>query len=261
MIASIRIFCRKRTTGASSTSLRDFGCSAAGVDVVGDVELEVADDSDSSALGRAGARGSRAACASLSCSTITHSGDSWVANLMRSAASWSVGSAPPMNRRLPRLPSTTIWYCDGELAVDEVARQLARVDRVEVEQRQGERGRTSVWARSAGDTAPAAMTAGDEADALSSARFGPALRRSWRSSLPAWTSTRATPERAECGARQGCPQRGEAVSHGGKRMIIADSPWAVNAAARRAAATIHAGRSSDAVTAPDAGAREGGWSG
>ena len=53
---------------------------------------------------------------SLSCSTTTHSGDSWVANLMRSLASWSVGSTQARNSRLPRLFSGSTWYCPISLA-------------------------------------------------------------------------------------------------------------------------------------------------
>ena len=60
---------------------------------------------------------------------MTHSGDSWVANLMRSTASWSVGSAPPMNSRLPRLPSTTTWYCAASFGSMTFLGSLRRVDR------------------------------------------------------------------------------------------------------------------------------------
>ena len=84
------------------------------------------------------------ALASLSCSTITHSGESCVANLIRSAASWSVGSAPPMKMRLPRLPRTTIWYCAASLASMMFFGSFLRVDRRQVEQRQGQRRRQGV---------------------------------------------------------------------------------------------------------------------
>ena len=95
--------------------------------------------------------------ASLSCSTMTHSGESWVANLIRSAASWSVGSAPPMKRRLPRLPRTTTWYCAASLASMTFCGSFCASTAVRSSSGSAS-AVDSVCARSAGDTAPAAMT-------------------------------------------------------------------------------------------------------
>ncbi len=144
MIASISIFCRKRTTGASSTSEATSVASAAGA-VSSSVtsNSKSAEASASSASLGAGAgrlEQLRRACRARR-SPIRAT--SWVANLMRSTASWSVGSAPPMKRRLPRLPSTSTWYCAASLASIDAARQALRVDRVEVEQRQRQRAWTA----------------------------------------------------------------------------------------------------------------------
>jgi hypothetical protein len=133
----------------------------------------------------------------LSYSTITHSGDSWVANLMRSTASWSVGSAPPMNSRLPRRPSTTIWYCTASLASTMLrgSRSLSMAFR-------SSSGSASVvdsvCASSAADTEPWPMTAETKLTRRSFALLTSSSAL-FAFSLPAWTSTRATPERADCG--------------------------------------------------------------
>ena len=194
MIASISIFCRKRTTGASSTSLAS--CASAGWLVTSSVtsNSKSPEDSDSIAsLVLAPVVSSN--LVSLSCSTMTHSGESWVANLIRSAASWSVGSAPPMNRRLPRLPSTTTWYCDASFVSMTFLGSL--VASIAVRSSSGNASAVdSVCARSAAETEPVPMT-----DATKLARFSRAERTSSSAvlglSLPAWTSTLATPERAE----------------------------------------------------------------
>src|SRR6185437_980691 len=140
--------------------------------------------------------------------------------------SWSVGSAPPMKIRLPRLPRTMIWYWAASLASMTFLGSFwaSTADR---SSKGSARAPASVCARSAGDTEPAAMTDATKLVLLSreertssSAVFG--------FSLPAWTSTRATPESAECGASARVSNLGALVQSSRKRMIIADSPRAVN---------------------------------
>ena len=186
---------RKRTTGASSTSATTSAESGA-------LASSVTSNSKSSAVSASSVSlallpWDSSWRASLSYSTTTHSGASWVANLMRSTASWSVGSAPPMNKRLPRRPNMTNWYCAASLAS---TRPLGRRSRSTAARSTS--GRASevdkVWARSNAETAPEAITAPmklifrSRADlARSSAALLP--------SLPACTNTLATPEREDSG--------------------------------------------------------------
>ena len=189
---------------------------------------------------------------------MTHSGDSCVANLIRSAASWSVGSAPPMNRRLPRLPSTTTWYCDGELGLDDVARQLGRVDR-----RRGRAAAARAPSTACGRGRPTRRTPAAITEATKLVRLSRELRTSSSAvfgfSLPAWTSTLATPERAECGASARVSNVEMPDQCCEKQTIIADLTRGCKRRGQRGAATIHApspGGETDATRVGNAGRGE-----
>jgi hypothetical protein len=196
LMASMSIFCRKRTTGASSTS------GVTSVFSVGPLSSSVTSKSKSEL-----ARLSSTSLAlvlwlstwriSLSYSTITHSGVNCVANLMRSTASWSVGSAAPMKRRLPRLPSTISWYWVAIFWSTRL-RGSFWVSTAFRSSRGSASADDSVWARSSGFTAPALITAAMKLVLRSRA---PLVSSSavLALSLPALTSTRATPESEDCG--------------------------------------------------------------
>ena len=116
---------------------------------------------------------------------------------MRSTASWSVGSAPPMNKRLPRRPSISSWYCAASLGSTTPLGRRSR-STADKSSRGSASADDSVCAKSNADTAPDAITAPMKlilrslADlARSSAALLP--------SLPACTSTRATPDSDDCG--------------------------------------------------------------
>ena len=103
--ASISILCKKRTTGASSTS-----AVVAAVSVAISVALSSNSKSPpmmSSIASVAVVVLASTSLESLSNSAMTQSKPIWVENLMRSAAAWSDGSAVAMIRRLPRLLSTS----------------------------------------------------------------------------------------------------------------------------------------------------------
>ena len=106
----------------------------------------------------------------------------------------------------------------------------------------------SVCARSDGDTAPAAIT-----EATKLLRLSRELRTSssavFEFSLPACTSTRATPESAECGASARVSKLISTDQFCNKQKIIADSNCAVNDAAAECAPTIHATFGSAAANA------------
>ena len=168
-------------------------------DIVGDVELEVAGRSAPPSSRWRWRRWLSSIFASLSCSTMTHSGASCVANLMRSTASWSVGSAPPTKMRLPRLPSTTTWYCAASLV--SMMSRGSRCTSTAVRSSSGsaERGGQRVREVGRGDGAGRDHR-GDEAGCACPATCLHEFLGGLAASLPACTSTRATPERAECGA-------------------------------------------------------------
>ena len=132
---------------------------------------------------------------SLSCSTMTHSGCNWVANLMRSMTSRSVGSAPPTNSRLPRRDRATTWYCCASFASMTFCGM--RCTSIAAKSSSGSASALeSVWARSNADTCPLAITALTKLVFFSCA----CLTRSsavlaW--SLPECTSMRATPDRED----------------------------------------------------------------
>ncbi len=103
-----------------------------------------------------------------------------------------------MKTRLPRLPSTTIWYCDASFASMMFFGSLTAS--IAFRSSSGRASAVaSVWASSEGETAPAPMT-----ELTKLERFSRELRTSSSAvlalSLPALTSTLATPEREECGA-------------------------------------------------------------
>ena len=150
----------------------------------------------------------------------------------------------------------------GELAVDDVLAAGAG--------RRPRRGRAtaaraqldSVWARSAGETAPAAMT-----DATKLTRFSRELSTSSSAalafSLPAWTSTLATPERADWGASARVSKRCEcSIDVCEKRIDHRRFTQACKRGLPGATPTIHARRrcGGDAEPAWRRGS-QGGWSG
>ena len=190
-MASISIFCRKRTTGASSTSVAAASASGAGL-ASSVTSNSKSDEAMALSWSSAEAVWPSSSLASLSCSTMTHSGVSWVANLMRSMASWSVGSAPATKRRLPRLDSTSTWYwADSLLSITPLGRRCTSM--AEMSSTGTARACDSVCARSVGWMAPLPTSV------LTKLRFCSRAVRvrvsaDLASSLPALTSTRATPE-------------------------------------------------------------------
>ena len=190
LIASMSIFCRKRTTGASSTSTVISAFSGAGPSssVTSKSKSPPASDSMTSL---ADALWLSICRISLSYSTITHSGVSCVANLMRSAASWSVGSAAPMNRRLPRLPSAMSWYWLAILLSSTLRGSFCKSTALRSSSGSA-KAAASVCASSAGCTAPAAITEATKLVRLSLADL-PRSSAAFAVSLPACTNTRATP--------------------------------------------------------------------
>ena len=168
-------------------------------DVVGDVELEVARGQRLHRLVGAGARSSRGAWRACRARRSPTPATSWVANLMRSAASWSVGSAPPMKSAVAALAEHHDLVLRRELGVDDVA-SAAWSRRSRSGRAAAARARPTACAQ--GRTARRRRRAITAATKLE--RFSRELRTSSSAvlalSLPAWTSTLATPERAECGA-------------------------------------------------------------
>ena len=195
-MASISIFCRKRTTGASSTSATTSPPSgaAASSSVTSKSKSAVASDSSTSLALVPWLSSSRA---SLSYSTMTHSGVSWVANLMRSTASWSVGSAAPMKSRLPRLPSTMSWYWLAILGSTRLRGSFCKSTAA-----RSTSGRASdvdnVCASSSGFIAPPLTTAATKL-LLRSRALLLSSSAILALSLPALTRTRATPVRVDGG--------------------------------------------------------------
>ena len=227
LIASISIFCRKRTTGASSTSAAtscDSTVAPPSSSVTSKSNSPPASDSIMSFALLPWASIWRI---SLSCSTITHSGESWVANLMRSAASWSVGSEAPMKSRLPRLPSTSSWYWCAVLASTMFLGSFCRS--TALRSTSGSASAADKACASSSDlTAPAATAAATKpvlrsrADlAMSSAAL--AL------SLPALTSTLATPVRDDLAVSTTVSAAMGGSARGPIEGIIADPATPVNA--------------------------------
>ena len=240
MIASISIFCRKRTTGASSTSVatsarlragcvtssvtsnskspdderleRFVGAGALVVEQLG--ELVVLDDHP---LGRELGRELDAL-------------DGFLVGRVGAADEEAVAA----------LAEHDDLVLGRELVVDDVARQpLVASTADQVEQRQRQRGRQRVRElgrrhRAGGDDR------GDEAGALFLARLRTSSSAAFAFSLPAWTSTRATPERADCGASASVSNSGDARSMMRKADDHRRFTRGCKRCGQRAAATIHA---------------------
>ena len=199
MIASISIFCRKRTTGASSTSAAT-SCASAGWLSTSSVTSN-SKSPDGQRLHRLVGAGALASSslASLSCSTITHSGDE-LGRELDALGRFLVGRVGAADEEaVAALAQHDDLVLRRELGVDDVARQLARVDRVQVEQRQRQRASTAC-----APGRPARPRRRRSPRRRSWCACRSALRTSSSAvlafSLPAWTSTLATPERAEWGA-------------------------------------------------------------
>ena len=214
LMASISIFCRKRTTGASSTSAATSRRRRGGV-FLADVELEVAPASDDP-----GSRWRWCPVRSLPHQLVVLDdhplGRELGGELDALGRPWSVGGAA-MNRRLPRLPSTTSWYWPGVLGSTMFFGSFC--GRPRPGPAAAAKRADSVCARSDGGTAPSRDHGRDEAGRLRSRR--PVKRlAALVLSLPAPQGDAATPDSA--GAEGHGRVSGPSQTGRGSPRIIAD---------------------------------------
>src|SRR3990167_1775440 len=130
-----------------------------------------------------------------------------------------------MNSRLPRRPSITSWYCTASLvSTMPLGRRSKSTD--DRSSSGSASAVDSVWARSKGDTAPEAITAPMKLILRSLAdlaRSSAALLLS----LPACTSTLATPEREDCGGSTSVSKAASTEAYPDDHSMITDKTHTV----------------------------------
>ena len=196
MIASISIFCRE----PDDRRVFDVGRRVVGLlrrrDVVGDVELEIARRNGFERLCGAGAVGLE------QLRELVMLDDDPLWRQLRSELDAFDGLLVSRVGTADEEPAAALAKHDhlilgGKLAIDHIARKSLRIDRRQDQTTAMPARSTSVWARSVGDTAPAAMTAATNPIffSLSFELRTRSFSDSWPLSLPACTRTRATPDR------------------------------------------------------------------